>query len=582
MTYNITVLISGNGTNLQEIIDRSASGVLGRNVQICHVISNKKDAFGLTRASNAGIPTTYLPYVKDIYATREDYDMVLRSHVVKYQPNLIVLAGWMHVLSKSFLDQISIPIINLHPALPGRFPGVNAIEQAFNCYQEHVATSVATIPDKLSNTNPIYHNKPITGCMVHLVVPEIDAGQVIISNAVPINRDDTLDTLTERVHWMEKFTLIQAIIIMIQQNQTSYDANLANSDANLANSDINLANSDANLAKYGDNLGNLGNSDANLVKYDDNLGNSDGNLGNSDGNLGDNLGNSGDIKLISRGKVRNIWRFGDGMGILAMVASDRCSSFDRHICNISGKGYYLNQISKIWFSITSHIISNHLLFAINKLSIVKECQVIPFEIVVRGYMARSRTSTSLWTNYHKCPPGNKVYCGISFPDDLEPNCRLPFPVVTPTTKSTQHDIPISAQEIISGNYGITRSEWEYISSKAIELYNYGSIVADRMGLILADTKFEFGRDQNGIIMLIDEVLTPDSSRFWLKNTYRERLAAGLDPESLDKDLIRQYVAHNCDPYDLSTPIPAIPDNLIATIQEKYRRFWRDLSTISRL
>jgi phosphoribosylaminoimidazole-succinocarboxamide synthase len=298
--------------------------------------------------------------------------------------------------------------------------------------------------------------------------------------------------------------------------------------------------------------------------------------------LGDNLGNSDDIKLISRGKVRNIWRFGDEMGVLAMVATDRCSSFDRHICNIPGKGYYLNQISKIWFGMTEHIIGNHLLFAVDKLSVVKECQVIPFEIVVRGYMARSRTSTSLWTNYHKCPPGNKVYCGITFPDDLEPNCKLPFPVVTPTTKSTQHDLPISAQEIISGNYGITRSEWEYISSKAIELYNYGNMIADQMGLILADTKFEFGRDQNGIILLIDEVLTPDSSRFWLKDTYLERLTAGLDPESLDKDLIRQYVAQNCDPYDLSTPIPAIPDNLIATIQEKYRRFWRDLTTICQI
>jgi phosphoribosylaminoimidazole-succinocarboxamide synthase len=527
MTFNITVLISGNGTNLQEIIDRTNAGILGQNVRICHVISNKKDAYGITRAQNANIPVTYLPYLKK-EESREYYDQRLVSVVLEHQPALIVLAGWMHVLSATFLNQIQIPIINLHPALPGRFPGVSVIEQAFNTYQEHIKSGSPVLPDNLKTTNQSeYAGSPVTGCMVHLVVPEIDAGEVIMTGTVPIKSDDTLETLTQRVQWIEKPTLIQGILKMIDRISKSN-----NKDAPHINNTPHI----------------------NYTPF------------------------SCDVKLVSKGKVRDIWQLGNNL--LAMISTDRCSSFDRHICNIPLKGFYLNHISKWWFNNTKHIIPNHLLCAYNNISVVKRCQVIPIEVVVRGYMARSKTSTSLWTNYNKCPPGRKVYCGITFPDDLEPNCILPNPVVTPTTKSTDHDLPISGDEVVQGDYGVLQKEWNYISQKAIELYIFGSMIADKIGLILVDTKFEFGRDQDGIITLIDEILTPDSSRYWVKKTYQERIAAGLDPESLDKDLIRQYVAERCNPYDPGSTIPSIPKQLIENVQLKYETIYHYLTQMS--
>lgn len=532
--FNIVVLISGNGTNLQEIIDKTTdqTDILGKNVRVGHVISNKKDAYGMIRARDAGIPVTYLPYIKKD-EDRITYDLRLLATITSEQtpPDLIVLAGWMHVLSKEFLDACQIPIINLHPALPGRFPGVGAIEQAFNTYQNYLSSGSDLIPDNLlsgsGSGGDIY---PVTGCMVHLVVPEIDAGHVISCNSVPIMPNDTLDTLTIRVHWTERFTLIQSIQIMVRDIRIMRDK-LAKEAAKIAEEATNAAKNDA-ISELTQHIVN----------------------------------SSTEVQLLSKGKVRDIYQLGESL--LAMIASDRCSSYDRHICDIPLKGRYLNQISEWWFNHTRHIVPNHLLYAHNNISIVKRCKVIPIEVVVRGYMARSKTSTSLWTNYNKCPPGRKIYCGITFPDDLETNCQLPTPVVTPTTKSTDHDIPLSGDEVVHGGY-LAQKEWNYIERIALELFNYGSKVADQMGLILVDTKFEFGFDEDGIITLIDEVLTPDSSRYWVKKTYQSRLATGLDPESLDKELIRQYVATKCDPYDLKSPIPPIPTELIENVRAKY-------------
>ena len=193
--------------------------------------------------------------------------------------------------------------------------------------------------------------------------------------------------------------------------------------------------------------------------------------------------------------------------------------------------------------------------------ICKKCSVIPLEIVVRGYITGS-TSTSLWTHYNK---GVRNYCGIEFPDGLNKNDRLSKPVITPTTKG-EIDEPISREEIL--NRGIvTEEEIDFIFSKALELFRYGTEVVDKKGLILVDTKYEFGRTIDGEIILIDEIHTCDSSRFWLKESYKP----GVEPKKLDKDAARDYIKSVCDPYN--DPIPEIPQVEKDKVFSCYKRLY---------
>jgi formyltetrahydrofolate-dependent phosphoribosylglycinamide formyltransferase len=187
----LVVFISGSGSNLQAILDATAAGRLDAEVVL--VVSNRKDAYGLTRAENAGVPTLYFPFkpYREAGQSREAYDAVLADRVSQYQPDLVVLAGWMHVLSPAFLDRFPKRVINLHPALPGTFIGVGGIEWAFEAYQR----------------GELEHG----GCMVHYVIPEVDAGPVIVQKPVPILPDDTLDTYAERVHAAEHRIMIEAI-----------------------------------------------------------------------------------------------------------------------------------------------------------------------------------------------------------------------------------------------------------------------------------------------------------------------------------------------------------------------------------
>lgn len=187
----LAVLISGSGTNLQAIIDAIAAGRL--DAQVVVVVSNRREAFGLVRAERAGIPTLYFPLKPYTEAgrPRTDYDADLAERVAAYAPDLVVLAGWMHVLSPAFLDRFPGRVLNLHPALPGQFPGTHAIQRAFEAFQR----------------GEIDH----TGVMVHWVVPEVDAGPVIVSEAVPIFPSDTVDDLEARVHAVEHRLLVEAI-----------------------------------------------------------------------------------------------------------------------------------------------------------------------------------------------------------------------------------------------------------------------------------------------------------------------------------------------------------------------------------
>lgn len=262
-----------------------------------------------------------------------------------------------------------------------------------------------------------------------------------------------------------------------------------------------------------------------------------------------------------KGKVRDTYDLGDQ---LILVTTDRQSAFDRYLAAVPYKGQVLNLTSVWWFKNTQAIVPNHLIAVPDpNVAIVKKCKIFPIEFVVRGYISGS-TSTSLWTQYQK---GIRDYCGITFPDGLRKNQKLESPVITPTTKETVHDRPISPHEIVAEGW-MTREDWDEASSYALKLFQHGMEVAQRHGLILVDTKYEFGRDAEGRIILVDEIHTPDSSRYWLFNSYQERFEAGKEPENIDKEFLRLWFVDHCDPYK-DKVLPQAPQELIVTLASRY-------------
>lgn len=187
----LVIMISGSGTNLQVIMDAITAGRL--DAEIVLVVSNRKAAYGLVRAQQAGIPQLYFPLKPylDSGKSRGAYDSDLATAIAQYRPDLIVLAGWMHILSPAFLDQFPQRVINLHPALPGQFAGANAVERTFEAYQRGETSK--------------------GGCMVHYAIPEVDAGAVLVKGEVPIYADDTLETFAERLHSTEHRIIVEAI-----------------------------------------------------------------------------------------------------------------------------------------------------------------------------------------------------------------------------------------------------------------------------------------------------------------------------------------------------------------------------------
>ena len=214
-----------------------------------------------------------------------------------------------------------------------------------------------------------------------------------------------------------------------------------------------------------------------------------------------------------------------------MSTSDRLSAFDKYICDVPNKGNILNNISAWWFNNTKHIIDNHYLHHQGTHMVVKKTNPIKLEIIVRGYMTGS-TSTSIWTNYKK---GERHLYGLDFRDGYQKNEKLDSIIVTPTTKGV-NDVPITLKEIVEQEY-LSQEQLDFVVEKALELFKHGQDVADEAGLILVDTKYEFGFLGNDII-LIDELHTCDSSRYWLKATYQGNFDQGKEPEKLDKDAIR--------------------------------------------
>ncbi|HAT2065621.1 TPA: phosphoribosylaminoimidazolesuccinocarboxamide synthase [Legionella pneumophila] len=262
-----------------------------------------------------------------------------------------------------------------------------------------------------------------------------------------------------------------------------------------------------------------------------------------------------------KGKVRDTYDLGDQ---LILVTTDRQSAFDRCLAAVPYKGQVLNLTSVWWFKNTQSIVPNHLIAVPDpNVAIAKKCKIFPVEFIVRGYISGS-TSTSLWTQYQK---GVREYCGITFPDGLRKNQKLESPVITPTTKETLHDRPISPHEIVAEGW-MTQEDWDETSSYALKLFQHGMEVAQQHGLILVDTKYEFGRDAEGRIVLVDEIHTPDSSRYWLFNSYQERFDAGKEPENIDKEFLRLWYVDHCDPYK-DEVLPQAPQELIVTLASRY-------------
>ncbi|KAI4313000.1 hypothetical protein MLD38_037782 [Melastoma candidum] len=267
------------------------------------------------------------------------------------------------------------------------------------------------------------------------------------------------------------------------------------------------------------------------------------------------------LKSKVRGKVRDIYDSGD---YLVIVTTDRQSAFDRILASIPFKGQVLNQTSLWWFDKTRHITSNAVVASPDKnVTLAKKCTVFPVEFVVRGFVTGS-TDTSLWTVYQK---GLRNYCGNALPDGLEKNQRLSANILTPTTKAAVHDVPISPQQIVERGL-MTQDEYDEVSTKALGLFEYGQRVASEHGLILVDTKYEFGKAPDGSILLIDEMHTPDSSRYWVAHSYDRRLQDGLEPENVDKEFLRLWFKEHSNPYE-DEVLPDAPLELVTELAWRY-------------
>ena len=263
------------------------------------------------------------------------------------------------------------------------------------------------------------------------------------------------------------------------------------------------------------------------------------------------------------GKVRDNYDLPDGRRII--IATDRISAFDRILCAVPFKGQVLTQTARFWFEQTADLCPNHVLsYPDPNVVVGQRLDILPVEIVVRDYLAGS-TGTSVLTLYKA---GQRQMYGHTLPDGLRDNQRLPQPIITPTSKAFHggHDAPLTPAEILEQKL-VTPVQWEQLSAYAFALFARGQQIAARNGLMLVDTKYEFGTDAAGRIILADEIHTPDSSRYWRASSYQPRFEASERPESFDKDFVRNWVAARCDPYH--DDIPEIPEELILATAAVY-------------
>jgi phosphoribosylaminoimidazole-succinocarboxamide synthase len=266
---------------------------------------------------------------------------------------------------------------------------------------------------------------------------------------------------------------------------------------------------------------------------------------------------------FERGKVRDSYNLPDGRRI--MVATDRQSAFDKVLTAVPYKGQVLNQTAQFWFEQTEDICPNHVIdFPDPNVVVGRRLEMLPVEMVVREYLTGT-TETSIWPMYER---GERVIYGYEFADGMVKNQKLPQTIITPTSKGAHgaHDMPLTASEIVSSGL-VEAARWEKLVRISLMLFARGRRIAAENGLILVDTKYEFGIDESGGIVLGDEIHTPDSSRYWQAKSYAARMVAGNEPESLDKEFLRLWIAERCDPY--KEEIPDIPPCTLNAFSAKY-------------
>ena len=269
------------------------------------------------------------------------------------------------------------------------------------------------------------------------------------------------------------------------------------------------------------------------------------------------------------GKVRDIYIQPDR---LILVTTDRHSSFDRIIAHIPWKGQVLNQISAWWFEVTKDIVPNHVLAVPDpNVTVGKKMKMVPVEAVMRGYLT-GVTDTAIWTRYSN---GQRDFGGLTLPDGMKKNQKLPNPIFDPTTKEDTHDRAITPAEMIAEGL-ITQELFDKVKATATRLFVRGQEIAAKRGLILVDTKYEFGTDEKGELVLIDEIHTPDSSRYWQAEGYEEGMAKGEQPKSFDKEFLRLWFKENCDPYKDAT-LPDAPSELVEELSRRYIQMYEQIT-----
>lgn len=277
-----------------------------------------------------------------------------------------------------------------------------------------------------------------------------------------------------------------------------------------------------------------------------------------------------DLPLPDRrdGKVRTSWACGagdDGAARRLIVTTDRLSAFDRVLAGVPYKGQVLNELAAWWFGQTADLVDNHVIGVPDPNALLaRSARPLPVEVVVRSHIT-GVTDTSLWGMY---ADGARSMYGYDFPDGLRKNTALPRHIVTPTTKAQHggHDVPVTAAEVVEQGH-VDAALWERVSSAALAVFARGVELGERAGLILADTKYEFGLTDDGDLLLIDEVHTPDSSRWWVADSYEARLADGDEPESLDKEVVRRAFADLG--YKGEGPVPELPGEVWSATTARY-------------
>ena len=260
-----------------------------------------------------------------------------------------------------------------------------------------------------------------------------------------------------------------------------------------------------------------------------------------------------------KGKVRDIYLLDDKR---ILITTDRQSAFDHVLGAIPLKGQVLNRTAHYWFDQTEDIVPNQVVDVPDpNVTVARELDMLPVEIVVRRYLTGS-TDTSVWTNYNR---GVRHFCGVHLPDGMVKNQKFDAPIITPTTKAEDHDESISPEQIVARGL-VDADRWAEVEEVALKLFARGTELAAQRGLILVDTKYEMGLDAEGNLTVADEIHTPDSSRYWILDSYPDLHARGEEPESLDKEFLRLWLVEKGISDD---HIPELDDDIRTRVSERY-------------